>query len=846
MARRPRGGARRRRALRCKRWTDGQHVSATGPVAPSDRYRFGPFELHLDGRRLIKDGAPTSLRPRAFDLLAALVNRAGHLVTKDELLEQVWPKRVVEEAALQMQMSALRKVLGAGAITTVSGRGYQFTLRVTRLEAVEAEPPIAPRHNVPYVLTSFVGREQEIVQLEELLTANRLITLTGAGGAGKTRLAIELARRSLDRFPDGVWLVELAALSDAQLVPQATAQTLALQEQPGKSVSEVLSNHLASKRVLLVLDNAEHVLEGCARLVDDVLRRAPDVAIVVTSRERLGIAGELTYRVPSLTVPETHEKVTPETAPTYEGVRLFVDRAKLVRPGFDVTPENAVAVASICARLDGIPLAIELAAPRLRSMSVEELGEQLNQRLDGTARHRARLPDLLTNTSHAAPSRHRTLRSLIDWSHDSLTERERAMFNRLAVFGGGWTLASAEQVCAGDGIDVRDVIEVLTSLVDRSLVLTDEQAGATRYRLLETVRQYALNRLHESDEEAQWRARHLACFLALAEAFSAEAEGPKQRDGLACLAREHDNFRAALAWSAGSSVNDGLTLALALVSFWRIDWHLSEGREWLSRFLGAIPSERLQDRARALNACALLAVPQGDYAAAKAFFQESLALFRQLGDAKAVGRTLAGLAFLSNDQAAYTDAEAYSLECLTFARATDDVALLYSGFGNLAIAVHARGDWPAARELYDKALAAARNLGAPWQTGLALNRSGRAECDEEFYDLAREHFLEAIAMLHELGNRAGVTESLEGIAAVKSATGSPVHAARLWAASEALREEAGDARAAHDQIRFERDLKQVRALLTDDVFDQAWKEGRAMTLNDAVRCALDANAGRDA
>src|SRR6266436_3603981 len=260
---------------------------------PPERYRFGPFELQPDNRRLQKAGATISLRPRAFDLLVALVDRAGRLLTKDELLDRVWPKMVVEEAALHVHVSALRKVLGADAITTVSGRGYQFTLPVTTGDG-EANRTSRSKHNLPYQLTSFVGREQEIAQLVELATANRLVTLTGAGGAGKTRLAIEVASRLIDVFPDGVWLVELAALSDPRLVPQAVAQALEVKEQPTRLVIETLSDHLASRKLLLVLDNVEHLLEACVHLVDEIVRRSPAIAVLVTSRERLGMAGELT------------------------------------------------------------------------------------------------------------------------------------------------------------------------------------------------------------------------------------------------------------------------------------------------------------------------------------------------------------------------------------------------------------------------------------------------------------------------------------------------------------------------------------------------------------------------
>src|SRR6202795_560724 len=502
--------------------------------APPERYRFGPFELQPDNRRLLKDGATISLRPRAFDLLVALVDQAGHLVTKDELLAQVWPKMVVEEAALHVQVSALRTVLGADAITTVSGRGYQFTLPVTT-GGGQADRASKPKHNLPYQLTSFIGREQEIAQLKELVTANRLVRSPGAGGAGKTRLAIEAASRLIDGFPDGVWLVELAALSDPDHVPQAVAQALEVKEQPTRPAIETLSDNLASKKLLLVLDNAEHLIEGCVQLADLILRRTPDVAILVTSRERLGMAGELTYRVPSLTVPGPGDNVVPDALLAYEGVRLFVERARLVRPEFSVASGNAAPLASICHRLDGIPLAIELAAPRLRSMSVEELSQRLDQRFA-----------LLTEGSRTALPRHRTLRSMIDWSYDLLTDVEQAMLRRVSVFAGGWTLAAAEHVCTGDGIEKSDTIGLLTSLADKNLIITEEHEGATRYRMLETVRQYALDRLRETGEEAQWRNRQFAWVLALAEASFEPLCGREQREWLDRIAREIDNFRAAL------------------------------------------------------------------------------------------------------------------------------------------------------------------------------------------------------------------------------------------------------------------------------------------------------------
>jgi len=471
----------------------------------------------------------------------------------------------------------------------------------------------------------------------------------------------------------------------------------------------------------------------------------------------------------------------------------------------------------------------------VRSMSVDELSERLDQRFA-----------LLADGSRAALPRHRTLRSMLDWSYDLLTDLEQAMLRRVAVFAGGWTLASAEQVCAGDGIDASDVIEQLTSLVDKSLVVTDEQAGATRYRMLETVRQYALDRLRESGEEAQWRARHLASFVALAEEFFDAIQGPQQQSGLGRVAAEHENLRAALAWSVGSNPVEGLRLVRALTILWRIRGELSEGRDWLARLLDAAPSDRpTRERARGLYAAAQLAILQGDYAAGKQLTEESLALFREIDDPIGVSRALGGLAYLSIEQGHYREAEVLARESLDCARATDNRWGLYSSLGYLAIALHRQGQRAVALELYEQALEVARELGAPWETGAALREIGLAECDEGRQDLALKHLTEGMTILHGVGDRPGVIKSLEGIAGVAAATAAPRRAARLWGATDALRQEVGNARSAHERIAYERQLKAVRVILTAEAFDQAWDEGRAMPLHDAVRYALDEQAGRE-
>ena len=804
-------------------------------AGPPERYRFGLFELQPDQRRLLKDGAPVSLRPRAFDLLVALVDRAGHLVGKDELLERVWPKAVVEEAALHVQVSALRKVVGSDAITTVSGRGYQFTLPVTKGDG-EANRASRSKHNLPCPLTSFVGREQEIAQLEELVTANRLVTLTGAGGAGKTRLAIEVAGRLIDAFADGVWLVELAALSDPRLVPQAVAQALALPEQPARPLIETLGDRLASENLLLVLDNAEHLLEGCVQFVDLVLRRSPGVAIFVTSRERLGIAGELTYRVPSLTVPGPGDKVAPDALLAYEGARLFVERARLLRPDFGVTVENAAPLASICYRLDGMPLAIELVAPRLRSMSVEELSERLDQRFA-----------LLTEGSRTAPPRHRTLRSTIDWSYELLSDVEQAMLRRVSVFAGGWTLAAAEHVCTGDGIEQSktsaDTIGLLTSLADKNLILTEENEGATRYRMLETIHQYALDRLGETDEQAPSRSRHFAWVLALAEEAFQSLIGPQQGLWIDRMARELDNVRAALQWAIDEKVADAFRIAPNLATWWVQRASLSEARQWFHRLLDAIPLDRAsRDRARALGALGNMAISQGDSHEAERLFRESDALFRALGDVRGSAhmQTNLAVALVARDQ--YAAAEPLLMEGVEVARSLGNDHLVAVNLGNLAIAVYEQGDVDRAAPIFEESLALARRLGDGFLMSQALNFKGLAELRRGSVESAEASFLEILTIARELKDPVTAILGLERFAELAVAAHAPRRAATLWGAIARLRVETGVPHAFYEQT----ELADARRTLGDAAFDQAWREGHAMELDEAVRYALSGQGAIDA
>jgi predicted ATPase/class 3 adenylate cyclase len=417
-------------------------------------------------------------------------------------------------------------------------------------------------NNLPIQLTSFIGREKEIEELIKALDDHHIVTLTGSGGTGKTRLSLEVAAGGIDSFPGGAWFVELAPVTDPELVPNTLANLLGLREsgETKQSLSELICGYLASRKVLLVFDNCEHLIEACARFADLLLRSCKDVKILATSREALGVAGELAWHVPSLSLPDVNQLPSFEQLSQYEAVRLFIERALLVQPHFKVTKDNAPAIAQVCFRLDGIPLALELAAARANVLTVEQISKRLDDRFR-----------LLTGGSRTALPRQQTLRAMIDWSYNLLSEQERLLFRRLAVFVGGWTLEAAEAVCSGEGLGPDLVLELLSQLVNKSLVVMVEVNGESRYHCLETIRQYGREKLFESEEAATIRDRHLDTYIQLAEQGYEELQGRNDLVWIEKLEMENDNFRAALSWSLESPGVDpqkALQLSGALQDFW--------------------------------------------------------------------------------------------------------------------------------------------------------------------------------------------------------------------------------------------------------------------------------------
>jgi len=496
--------------------------------------------------------------------LYALSGRSGEALRQYERLSEALSGELGKEPSPPTY--ALKEEIAAGNFPT---------LRISPTGPPAEEHADVGMHNLPAPRSRFVGRERELIQVKRALAMTRVLTLTGAGGSGKTRLALEVARDLVGAYPDGVWLVELAPLSEGRLVAHAVAEALGVPEQPGRSLNDALVDALREKRVLVVLDNCEHIIEEAARLVDVLLGLCPRLRILATSREALNVEGEVVWRVPTLAVPDSGRLTAPTDLTRYDAVRLFVERARLRLPDFEPTPQNAGAVVQICRRLEGIPLAIELAAARVGTLSLE----QISERLEGSLK-------LLTGGGRTATPRQRTLRGALDWSHELLSGEERELFRRLSAFARGWTLEAAEAVGAADVIEEEDIMDVLSNLVDKSLVLSEAEApDIVRYRMLESVRQYAREQLEESEEAEAIRRRHASYYLTLAKEAEPGLTGAQQQAWADRLEAEHDNLRAALSWSLENEPQRALQLAEMLARFWEIRSHFLEGSRWLEASL---------------------------------------------------------------------------------------------------------------------------------------------------------------------------------------------------------------------------------------------------------------------
>jgi predicted ATPase/DNA-binding winged helix-turn-helix (wHTH) protein len=685
-----------------------------------EAFVFGPFRLLVTRRELMAHGVPVPVGQRAFEILLLLVSRHGELVTKDELMTAVWPGIVVEENNIQVHVSALRKVLAKAGdagryLVTIPGRGYRFVAPVECDSANEPNRPTTAvpgqaatvaaagsptaRNNLPHPLTSLIGREAEVAEIKAALASHRLVTLTGSGGVGKTRLVIEVGRSILDRYPDGVWLAELAPLTDSQLVTFTIGAVLGVSLGSAATATEALASALRTKQLLLIIDNCEHVIAEVARVAEALIQACAHLSIVASSRERLAIAGESVIRVPSLPTPQASAGLTAMAACEYPAVRLFAERASALGLGFALTDANAATIGSICTRLDGIPLAIELAVPRLRVLSVEQLARGLEERFR-----------LLTGGNRTALPRQQTLHALIDWSYALLNDAEKLLLARLAVFSGSALLPSITAVVASVEIPPEQFGDLLYSLAEKSLVHVDPIAGETRYRLLESTRYYAAEKLGPAPEI---RRRHAEHFLArFAEATAEWETAPTQR-WIVQYEADLDNLRGALEWAFGK---DGdVNIAVDLVGRSHVIWAelglMLEHRRWVNEALAKIRKETPAEVMARLLSWQAGDVRELDDPTDYDDAMRAAALYREVGDGFQEGRALlrAGTARLSPDSV--VEGENLLRKAQALVRPFGPTKTLARCLSAQASARLFAGDIGKARTLHDEAIRICRDLG---------------------------------------------------------------------------------------------------------------------------------------
>lgn len=700
---------------------------------------------------------------RDGDFFGGPVNRAARVMSAAHGGQVLTSQAVADLAYERLPAGVSLRDLGVVRLRDLSTpeRIFQVLHAALRqdfppLRSLEVTP-----NNLPQQVTSFLGRERDLERIRELLGTTRLLTLVGTGGIGKTRLSLQAAAELMDDYPDGIWFIRLEALANPRVVPQAVALVIGIKEEPGRSVTEALANYCKDRRCLLILDNCEHLAQACAELTATLLQSGRGTKILASSREPLHTTGETTYEVPPLSIPDARGPTSPEELLRYEAIRLFADRAARARPDFHVTSENAGAVAEICIRLDGIPLALELAAARMRALSAEEIAKRVVDRFG-----------LLIGGSRSALPRHQTLRALIDWSHEFLTQAERKLFQRLAVFAGGWTLEAAEAVGTGGAIDRVQVVELLTALVEKSLVVVSTRG--TRYRFLETVRHYAQERLDESEDESETtRARHVTFYLTLAEAARTGFNGPEQGAWLSRLDPERENLLAAHAYCDGieSGGQLGLRLVYAVQPYLLRRGVLESGHQLITDAL-ARPGAQARDLARCgtLFAAGWQNYYMGRYPNASAYLEESLSIAREIRDQKEVARILQPLGMVSLGRGELAQARIYLEEAVDLARKTGDKHQIAAALNALGQLMRLDGRLDKAEPLYADVLSIARAAGDRESAAFALLNLAMSALGQGCTDGVDAMLLEALAIANEIGSvptGQSVLEVSAGFAALK-------------------------------------------------------------------------------
>ena len=763
---------------------------------------------------------------RDDDFFGSAVNRAARIMSAAHGGQVLLSQAMAALVGDRLPAGVALRDLGSVRLRDLASpeRVYQVVHSQLRQEFPALRSLESIPNNLPQQLTSFIGREHDLTEVKKLLRTTRLLTLLGVGGLGKTRLSLQVAADVVDRYPDGLWFVELAALRDERLVAQAVASVLGVKEEPGRPVVEALVKYVKDRQLLLILDNCEHLVHCCAELAKVLLQSGARLTILASSREHLHVAGEATYPVPALAVPDPRQTNTVAALTQYEAVHLFVDRAAAAQPDFRLTHQNAAAVAGICHRLDGIPLALELAAARVRTMSVENIA--------------ARLSDcfrLLTGGDRTALPRQQTLRASIDWSYELLSESERALLRRLAVFAGGCTLDAAEAVGAGGDLDEKDVLDLLTHLVEKSLVVAD--AEGERYRLLETVRLYAQERLNESGERDRTRTRHLAYYLALAEKARPELDGPDQAAWLLRLDLDRENILAAHAWCdrAEGGAELGLKVVFSMQPYWFNRGLLGLGQrvavEALARG-GA--QEGTLARCRALFYAGQLGCFMGRYGDAQEYLEESLALARELGDKKRVAAVLQPLTMASLGQGDLATARRHVREALVLARELGNKRGIAAALNAVAQVHRVEGDLDTAEPLYEQVLALARELGDREIIAIALLNLAMVSIGRGLGDRAQAMLLDVLSIAEEIGSKPAGQSALEVSAGLAALIAQWEHAAVLFGAAEAQTEATGIHRDPGDESFLAPLIAKAGDALGAPAFASAEAAGRALSYEEAI------------
>ena len=764
---------------------------------------------------------------RDNDFFGRSVNRAARImgvahggqILISETVASLVDERLPDGVALRdLGLVRLRDLASPERVSQVTHPGLRATFPALR--TLEATP-----NNLPQQLTSFIGREREQAEIATLLARSPLLTLVGAGGIGKTRLSLQIAADLMDEFPDGVWLVELAAIADPRLVPQAVASVLGVKEEPGRPLIEALVDVFRDRRFLVVLDNCEHLLQACAELVKALLQSGPHVKLMASSREPLRVVGEATYVVPTLAFPGLARMITPAALAEYESVQLFIDRAVAAQSTFRVTEQNAMALAGVCRQLDGIPLAIELAAARTRALSVENIAARLDDRFR-----------LLRGDDKTALPRQQTLRALIDWSYDLLTEPEKKLLRRLAVFAGGFTLEAVEAVGCGDDLDWHSGLDILTQLIEKSLVALDPESG--RYRLLETVRQYAQERLVETGEADRTRTRHLRYFLSYLERAMTKLFGPEQAAWLVRLDFERENVLAAHAWC--DRADDGAALGLRLVHDVKI-YLLNRGLMGLTLRVTkealARPAAQQRDLARsqacfdAGQTCCFM----GRYEEGRALLEESLAIAREIGDIHRIAAVFQPLSMALLGLGNRAAARGYVEEAVILARQEGDERSYAAALISAAQFHRALGALDPAEPLYEEALSIAREIGDRETIAIALLNLAMVSIGRGVADRARKMLLEVLAIATETGSKPVAQSVVEVSAGLAASSGDHERAARYYGVAEAQNALTGMHRDPADEAFLAPLMSAAGRALAEDAYEAAEAAGRALAYEDALR-----------